>query len=142
MPWLVLFLVFLTSCGSKTSDGFLAQGRAINHELLTELQEIQDIDDLLIKLPQLERRFNQLVDVMIEARKYQIKKQCSWPIREEDRALSADLALQLERIYHIPAARSLIEKSQESALLKLDTFERKARKNGSASANKNFNSLE
>jgi len=137
-----LFLLFLTSCSSNASDRFLAQGRAINQELLHDLEEIQDIDALLVILPQLERRFNQLVEVMIQARRYQIKKKCSWQPLEEDRLLSKELAQELHRIYQIPAARSLIEKSQESALMKLDAFENKMRKIADNSTNKNFNGLE
>jgi hypothetical protein len=107
----------------------MSQGRAINQELLAELEAISDLEALLTQLPVLERRFNQLVDVMIEARRYQIRKKCTWQPNDEDRKLSHQLARELARLYQIPGAKSLLEKSQESALLRLDAFENKVRKN-------------
>lgn len=128
MHWMLLFFCILSACNTKSQASFLAQGRAIKCELLTELEQINDIDQLLLELPQLERHFNHLVDLMIEARKYQISHQSVWKPSAEDLALSQALAQELARLYQIPSARSLLEKSQESALLRLAAFEDKTKK--------------
>jgi hypothetical protein len=80
-------------------------------------------------LPTFTRLFNQLVDVMIQARKWQIKHRTSWQATVVDRYLSLELAQEFARIYRIPTARAFIEKCQQAALERLDAFEKKQRLN-------------
>lgn len=123
--YIFLILLFLTSCSAKSPEHFLARSRAINLELIQDLQQVDDLDSLVEVLPALQRHFNDLVEVMIEAKKWQIKHKTTWRPGEEDLMISQQLALELTRVYSIPTARVLIEKSQETALLTLDAFEKR-----------------
>ncbi len=100
----------------------MAQGRALNQELLSELQGVDELDDLIRAFPRFQGLFGRLVDVMIDAKKWQTAHKISWNPTEEDHQLSLELAYELERLYQIPAARALLEKSQEVALLRLDAL--------------------
>lgn len=117
--YVIWVLLFVTGCHSKSPDYFLAQGRSIQHELLAEMQQIDDIEGLIEVLPRLERLFCRLAEVMIEAKKWQQKHKASWQPSEEDRLISLELRLELARLYEMPSCRALIEKSQESSLIRL-----------------------
>ena len=100
----------------------MAQGQQIKLELLSELQSVDDIETLLKVSPKLQRLFGQLVDVMIEAKKWQnTHKVTAWQMSDDERLTSQQITQELARIYKIPSAQLLIEKTQELALLKLDT---------------------
>ncbi len=125
MWWIFFFCFFVTSCNSKSPDYFLAEGRALNRDLIDCCHEINDLDDLIQALPYMQKQFNLLVDVMIEAKKWQKKHNVTWQPSVEDQRLSQELADEFLRLYAMPSARALIEKSQEPALLKLDSFDKK-----------------
>lgn len=125
---LALIFFFLSACNAKSPDYFLAQSRAINRELLELTENIEDLDDLLAAQAPLQRLFNQLVDVMIAAHKWQIKTSVIWQGTEEDQRLCRELKSQFCRLYQIPTAKVLIEKCQETALMRLDTFERRQKR--------------
>ncbi|MCE5293594.1 MAG: hypothetical protein LLF94_03135 [Chlamydiales bacterium] len=122
MRYLALLFLLLVSCSSKSPEYFLAQGQQVKRELLSELEGIDDIDTLLKASPRLQMLFNQLVEVMIEAKKWQNShKTAAWQMSDDDSLLSQQIAQELSRIYEMPSAQSLIEKTQEIALLKLDS---------------------
>lgn len=122
---LALIILVFSSCSSKSPDYFLARGRAINQEIISELNQITDLEMLVERLPVLQQHFSDLVEVMIEAKKWQIKHKTSWKPTVQDIEISQELANALVRIYEIPTARVLIEKCQEPALLALDTYEKR-----------------
>lgn len=125
MNVLLLILIILTGCAAKSPDTFKSKARGINRELLQTAAEVEDLDQLMRALPTFSRLFNRLVDVMIQARKWQIKHKKGWELDEEDRYLSLQLAQEFARLYQIPTARAFIEKCQQSALERLDAFEKK-----------------
>lgn len=95
-------------------------------ELLAELDVIDDLDLLLERLPYIESLFNALVDVMIEARKWQQRHECVFEISEEDSERSNRISAEINRLFQIPLAGHFIEKSQQKALERLDAFEKKS----------------
>ena len=94
-------------------------------ELIAELQQIDDLDMLIEASSRLSAQFDALVDVMIEARKWQIKKNAVWTLSERDHQLSRQLAFELSRLLRNPLARHFLEKAQNPALERLDAFEKK-----------------
>ncbi|MBS0654155.1 MAG: hypothetical protein JSR46_00100 [Verrucomicrobia bacterium] len=126
---LVVCIALCVGCSTKSPLYFQTKGRVVTSQLLEHLEDVHDLDDLIEILPRLQMLFDQLVDVMIEARKWQVKEGVEWGPSEEDAALSARLCSELNRIFAIPAARDLIEKSQHRALERLDAFETKVNKN-------------
>ena len=122
MRYLALLFLLIVSCNSKSPEYFLAQGQQVKLELLSELESIDDIETLLQASPKLQRLFGQLVDVMIEAKKWQNShKTAVWQMSDDESMTSQQIAQELARICQIPSAQVLIEKTQEVALLKLDS---------------------
>lgn len=122
MRYLALLFLLIVSCNSKSPEYFLAQGQQVKLELLSELEGIDDIETLLQASPKLQRLFGQLVDVMIEAKKWQNShKTAVWQMSDDESMTSQQIAQELARICQIPSAQVLIEKTQEVALLKLDS---------------------
>ena len=97
-------------------------------QLIEELETVYDIDDLIDKVPRLRRIFNEQAELMIEARKWQLKHDTSWVSDNESSQLSLELEGELKRVYAIPAARELLEQCQFSALECIDAFEKKVKK--------------
>jgi hypothetical protein len=135
MHFLLLLLIILTGCSAKSPETFKSKARCIKCELLQTAQNVEDLDQLMRVLPTFSRLFNQLVEVMIQARKWQIKHRTSWDLSEEDRYLSFELAQEFARLYQIPTARAFIEKCQQPALERLDAFEKKQLKLKSSTPN-------
>lgn len=128
MLYAIILVLFFAGCSTKSPDYFQSRGRGITTQLLERLQDVHDLDDLIEALPRLQRLFDELVDVMIETRKWQIKEGVIWDQNDEDTQLSHDLCDEFNRLFSIPAARDLIEKSQQQALERLDAFEKKSKK--------------
>ena len=122
----LLLILCLCGCSQRSPDYFQERGRAITLLLVEELQQVDDVDALLCRLPYIESLFESLVDLMIEARKWQQKHKESWHIVDPDSRLNEQFALELNRVMRIPLAAHFIEKSQQKALERLDAFEKKS----------------
>lgn len=121
----LFILIFLCSCRQKTQSDFQARSRLITAELIASLQQIDDLDSLIEAQRRLQCHFDALVDVMIEARKWQMKTKASWVLSEEDHQQSRQLACELNRLLRNPLARHFLEKAQNPALERLDAFEKR-----------------
>jgi hypothetical protein len=97
-------------------------------QLIEELEGVFDIDDLIDKAPSLRRIFNEQVDLIIEAKTWQIIHSCCWELDQKSRLLSLDLESEIKRISGIPAARELLEEYQSPALERMVAFEKKQNK--------------
>jgi hypothetical protein len=121
-------LLILSGCGPSSLEDFQIEGNAICRQLVEDLKEVHSQQQLVKKIPQLRRRFNDLVDLMIQARRFQEK----YPIEEISDCFdlsfiySEQLKNCLERIYGLEGGREAIEKAQKEAVCRLDYFERKA----------------
>jgi len=122
---LILNLLFLCSCSSPSSEGFREEGRSVNKSIIKKLQLINSREELISNSTELENLFIRLVDVMIEARKYQENTSLNEeiPLQKKDHLLSDKFRGELNRIYRIPGAKKIIEKAQQPALNRLDIFE-------------------
>ncbi|MEC7839471.1 MAG: hypothetical protein VX777_05490 [Chlamydiota bacterium] len=120
----------LSSCSSSSPDTYRDEGRSINKSIVKQLQKIHSRSDLIDASTELEGLFNKLVDVMIQSRKYQESGSLAetLPLSKNDHLLSDKLREELNRIYRIPGAKKLIEKSQQSALTRLDIYEQQLNK--------------
>ncbi len=118
-----LLLSCLASCSPNRPEDFHAEGRSLARKLSDELKTIESIDDLEKNQAELKKSFNQLVDLMIEARKYQLAHpDAEWIDNGADEK-QEELIDQLRTIYALPGGREKIEDLQREALLKLDAFE-------------------
>ncbi len=86
-------------------------------ELLFQLENIHTINELLDREIILQKQFDKLVDLMIEAKKFQLDG-----INND--ALSNSLQKNLQRLYEIDGGQEIIEHLQCNALQRLNRFEK------------------
>ncbi len=116
-------LFLLCGCSPNSPEEFQQEGEACCRLLITDLQKIENREQLLLAAPVLKKHFEGLIDLMIEAREFQQKKGARDALESEN---STDLILEneLRRIYTIEGGREVIERAQQEALVRLDAYER------------------
>jgi hypothetical protein len=128
----VLFVILfcLVACSPSSLEDFQREGQALSRELAMELQEIQTREELHKAAPKIKKKFDLLVDLMIEARKFQQKhpEENGFDPATTDPATSDLLLCELKRIYRLESGRETIEKAQRESLIRLDAFERSVTK--------------
>jgi hypothetical protein len=125
----LLALLLLASCGPNSLDDYHREGEARCRKLVKELRAIHTQEELVLAQPRLRQHFNQLVTLMIAARKYQYThhEECPLLPAEED-VPTQDLFVELRRIYAMEGGKEAIERAQKEALIKLDAFEKMLQK--------------
>lgn len=121
-----LFLVFaLTACQRPSAAYFQEQGYQKIEELITELQKIESIDELLAHEIQLKTLYEELVDLIIQAKVYQKKHKVYWKTEAMHQGVNEELRRELNRLYKLPGGKEIMEKYQLQACQRLDAFEKK-----------------
>lgn len=123
-----LFIVFfvLLGCNPSSYEDFQFEGDAHCRKMLNTLKCIQDRQQLLQAQPILRQHFEDLVDLMIAARKFQ---QRSLEVKEFYPSFySIALKEELKRLYEIEGGREIIERTQKQAFLRLGVVERQIAK--------------
>jgi Tfp pilus assembly protein PilP len=121
--FLLVILLFLVGCSPHSLEDFHNEGEAQIRKLIKELKAIHSREELQRALPSLQRRFDAMVDLMIEARSYEEKH----PAEDFEAAFFPNdevLLEELKRLYLLEGGRELMEKAEREALLRLDAFER------------------
>ena len=122
-----LLWIGMTGCGPSSLKDFHIEGDAICRALVRDLNRIHSQEELVQSIPLLTTRFNQIVDLIIEARMFQQKHP-----EEEDIATALDhhqlLQQALQRVYAMDGGREALEKAEREALFRLDAFEKKLAK--------------
>lgn len=111
----IFFCILLILLCSFSS--FQKKSTKILGELLFELENIHTINELLDKEIILQKQFDKVVDLLIEAKKFQVDG-----INNE--TLSNSLQKNLQRLYEIDGGQEIIEYLQYSALQRLNGFEK------------------
>lgn len=125
----LLALLLLAGCGPNSLDDYHREGEASSRKLVKELRAIHTQEELLDHQPRLKAHFNELVNLVIAARKYQVTHHEECPLLPaEDDAASQDLFVELRRIYAIEGGKETIERAQKEALIRLDAFEKTLQK--------------
>lgn len=135
MYFLLCFSLICILCGCKQRScaDFQQQARVVIEALIQDLRQIEDLEDLMREVPLLQEHFDELVSIMIEAKKWQIKTktpvQCCLNSVDENCELRGELnkklMSELNRLLRDPLARHFLEKAQQQALERLDAFEKK-----------------
>ncbi len=122
MKKIVVFFILFVGCSPNSLEDFKHEGESICRDLTEDLRQIQSREELIKKAPRLKSHFERLVDLMIEAKKFQEIAEEEWiPLST---GASDTLCSELKRVYRLEAGRETIEKAQSEALLRLDAFER------------------
>ncbi len=121
MKYLSVFLLFLMSCSGNSNKNYIDRGGAIADQLAKELSGIQTKEELVAQGPKIQKRYSQLVDLMIEARIEKQKRPHAFPANDPPTKSSQNLQMQLMRIYEIEGGRSFMEKLTRESLYRLES---------------------
>lgn len=119
--------LWIGGCSPSSLDEYREEGSEKIVQLIKELKAVHTREQLAAASPRLKRLFNDLIDVMIAARQFHEKHPEADLSEPTPRTLSLSYQLrqEIERLYEIDGCREIIEKCQEEALFRLDTFEKK-----------------
>lgn len=126
MKRLLLFCLasFLTGCSPGSLEDFQREGESRCRTLVLKLQQIETHEQLLRAESDLKKEFEKLVDLMIEAREFQLQNFDEDLPEAIENPTSTALKEELRRIYTIEGGREMIERTQQEALVRLDAYER------------------
>lgn len=119
LPVLLLslaFLFFSTGCGHRSLDDFHEEGEGVIRALIQDLRLVQTRDDLIASSSKIQRHFEKLAYIMVEAEAF-----CSLcPEKEKGGCLNHELSdrlrIELNRLYSLEGGCQVIERIQERAL--------------------------
>jgi hypothetical protein len=124
---LICIAAVFSGCSPHSAEEFQQEGERLCELLCEDLRRIETRDQLIQEQPLLQKHFQALVSLMIEASRFQEEH----PDTLADEAVlepgvfSVALESELQRIYQeIEGARDSIEKAAHEALIKLDAYER------------------
>jgi len=126
VPFVVIAVVSMICIGCGGGDKrsyFLSNGERCTEQLISDLSEVQSLQDLFEKQEELTVLFDRIAQLSIEARRYQIKTKTSWSTTEQVERKNQEMKMQLLRVLKIPGARAFLEKCQAPAFEKLYAFE-------------------
>ena len=111
--YFIMAFCLLVSCQPSSLEEFSVEGEGQGRLLLKELREIASREDLVFAEPLLKKRFEKMVDLMIQARTFEQKN----PGTEGrgftgNGVLNAALKEELERVYSLEGGRECIERAQ------------------------------
>lgn len=129
LPVLLLslaFLFFSTGCGHRSLDDFQEEGEGVVRALIQDLRLIQTRDDLIASSSRIQRHFEKLAYIMVEAEMFY----SLYPEKERggrlNHELSDRLRIELNRLYSLEGGCQVIERIQERALCILYANNRKS----------------
>ena len=127
--WICPFLIMtglLIGCTHKDEAYFIRQAERIKRELSSELESIQTLGDLFIRQEGLTIRFEELAQLAIDSRQFQVKTKRCWELSDSERESGKTLTRELQRVLTIAGAQAVIEKCQLRAVEKIDSFEKRS----------------
>lgn len=118
--WWVLSVLLLVSCGPITLEDYREEGRIVTKLLIKELRKIKTRKQLSASTVKLQKLFDRLVDVILEAQELRASTgQELIELARVDHELSDALRSELNRLYGLDGGRALIEKAQEKPFSRL-----------------------
>ncbi len=121
---LFILLTVLYGCSPSSLDDFQREGEALSRILIKHLESIESQEELLRAEPILKKDFEAYVDLINQARAYQLKHTDEIATDGgSDFSVSDELKKQLRRIFAIEGGREIIERAQQEALERLDANE-------------------
>lgn len=105
----VAFLLLVWSCTPASLEDLRCQAEAEMSRLLIDLRAIETKEDIQKASKRLKKRFNQIAELLIEAKKFS-------PKEVEFSQVGEELFIEFARIYEIPGGREAIEIAQLEAV--------------------------
>lgn len=124
---LILLTLFFTSCGPSSMEEYRREGRDQVREIVSLLEPIQSKRELKERAPLIKKKFNQLVDLMIEARSFYEThpNETFLDLGKEDFLGSKKLRGEFYRLERFDGGKEILSRLLEESLHKLDRFEKK-----------------
>lgn len=120
---LLPLILLISSCAPSSYEDFRHEGEACARALVKDLRQIESYDDLLTMQPVVKKHFEKLVDLMIEARQFQLKNP-DLELIDIEETYSYLLKEELKRVCQMEGGKEILEKMQHEALVRLDAYER------------------
>jgi len=118
-------LIILSGCSPSSLEEYQVEGENIARAILKHLEKVESVSDLVREGPKLKKEYALLVQVMIQAKKYQgghPNEEVSEPIGVE---VSDALKKEFMRVYQLEGCQEVMEGLQRESLHKLDLFHRR-----------------
>ena len=127
IPFLLLTAILLTSCQPNSEDDFKQETKSICNHISSKLSSVKNLDDLKKSKPSLKQSFDDLVELLIQAKRFEMENgwSRSSPLTSEQAKAQDQLISELNRVLQIDGAQDLIEDIQREPLEKLDSFDQK-----------------
>lgn len=115
---LLLCLFFLSACHSHDEAYYLKRGAELKEELLSDLNRIATLQDLIERQDHLGDLFDEIARLAIEASHCESKKTSYATIDP----LSQEVTDELRRVAVIPGAIAVLERCQSNAIETMDRY--------------------
>ena len=119
MKYILISLIFLIGCSGGSNKNYHERGQALCDQLAKELSTITTKEELVSRAPQIERRYAQIVDLMIEARIEKERRPHAFVDKGDSLLSNERLKKELEKIYEIEGGRRFMEKHTRESLYRL-----------------------
>jgi hypothetical protein len=126
----IIFLfsaILLSACAPSSMEEFRREGEAISRKLTMQLQKVETREDLVEMLPEIKKRYEEIVDLMIDLNTFKERHLGeavdAWYV--SDQLASETLMIEMQRIYRLEGGRELMEGAQKESLFRLDGVLRK-----------------
>ena len=121
---LFLSLFCLIGCSPTSLDEYHYEGESVARQLLIDLEKVNSQEELISQSSKLKKRFSTIVDLVIAARKHQLKHPDD-EITTMEHTISDLLKNEFTRIYQIEGCQGIMESMQRESLHRLDRFNNK-----------------
>jgi hypothetical protein len=122
---LIIILLFLCGCQPTSLEDFQDEGASCLRVLLEDLRKVETREDLALIEPIVRKRFDVLVEIMIQARIFEQKNPGSAKtFSSRNQVLSDALLEEMKRLYCIEGGKEFLERTQKEAMLRLDAKEK------------------
>jgi hypothetical protein len=125
--FLFLGILFLSGCAPSSPEEYCFEGEGAIRKIVEECKKVHSKEDLLLERPKIKRNLMRLTDLMIAAKKFQMKNPEEEVTLNLSQAPSNQLKEEFLRIYKIEGCREIMEEMERESLHKLDAFNQKTK---------------
>ena len=123
--FLFFCVLFLTGCAPGSLEEYCFEGEGAVRKIIEECKKVHSKEDLILHKSRIKNDLAHLTNLMIAAKKFQMKNPEEEITLNLSHAASNQLKEEFVRIYKIDGCREVMEEIQRESLHKLDAFNQK-----------------